>query len=46
MIDAWLCAPAARLWLKQNVLLRKVDLSRADVDKRLQLDERRREIGR
>src|SRR5215203_1137560 len=30
--------------VKQNVLLRKVDPSKADVDKWLQLDERRREI--
>jgi seryl-tRNA synthetase len=30
--------------VKQNVILRKVDPARADVDKWLQLDERRREI--
>jgi seryl-tRNA synthetase len=43
MIDARLARQNPDV-LKQNVLLRKVDPSVADVDKWLQLDERRREI--
>ena len=41
MIDARQARQNPEL-LKQNVLLRKVDPSKADVDKWLQLDERRR----
>src|SRR4051794_292885 len=43
MIDARLARQQPDV-LKQIVLLRKVDPAKADVDKWLQLDERRREI--